>query len=60
MVLYVILKFQAGDTRVQNLLSNSDLYILPTMNPDGYANSKYRECHGTNGRHTVGKTQASF
>ena len=56
----VVLKFQAGDTRVQNLLSNSDLYILPTMNPDGYANSKYKECHGTRGRYTKGKTQVPF
>ena len=48
--------FQAGDSRVHKLLSNSDLYILPTMNPDGYKNAKYKQCSGVTGRYTVGKT----
>ena len=55
---HILVKFQAGDSRVQNLLSKSDLYILPTMNPDGYANSKYKQCSGVTGRYTVGKTWA--
>jgi len=45
---------KAGDSRVHKLLSNSDLYILPTMNPDGYKNAKYKQCSGVTGRYTVG------
>jgi carboxypeptidase M len=38
------------DNQVIQLMSNSRIWIMPSMNPDGLEISQYGDCSSTNGR----------
>ena len=35
------------DNRVANLLNNTEIFLLPSLNPDGYDRATEGECSGT-------------
>jgi carboxypeptidase D len=51
-LIYYLLLNSQSDTRIHRLLSTTDIYIMPTMNPDGFENSVEGVCdsHSINGR----------
>ncbi len=40
----------SNDTQVAQLMNKSRIWIMPSMNPDGLANSNYPDCTSTVGR----------
>lgn len=43
-LIYHLLLNSKSDTRINRLLSTTDIYIMPTMNPDGFENSMEGVC----------------
>lgn len=43
LIYYLLLNFKT-DPRVNRLLTTTDIYIMPTMNPDGFADSNEGSC----------------
>lgn len=41
------------DQRVTALMDNTDIHLMPTMNPDGFTASKEGECSGVRGRYNA-------
>lgn len=39
-----------GDPRARRLLNTTDLFLLPSLNPDGFARSREGDCQGVGGR----------
>uniref|UniRef100_A0A8C6VF47 Carboxypeptidase D n=1 Tax=Naja naja TaxID=35670 RepID=A0A8C6VF47_NAJNA len=39
-----------GEPRVRRLLNTTDLFLLPSLNPDGFARSREGDCQGVGGR----------
>ncbi|XP_013918052.1 PREDICTED: carboxypeptidase D [Thamnophis sirtalis] len=39
-----------GEPRARRLLNTTDLFLLPSLNPDGFARSREGDCQGTGGR----------
>ncbi|XP_026545885.1 carboxypeptidase D [Notechis scutatus] len=39
-----------GEPRVRRLLNATDLFLLPSLNPDGFARSREGDCQGAGGR----------
>lgn len=51
MLLYLIeYLVTSNDHQVRQLMDQSRIWIMPTMNPDGLERSHYRDCSSTNGR----------
>ena len=48
-----ILTNQNTDDNVKYLLKNIRIHILPSMNPDGFEQSRVGDCLGTNGRYNA-------
>lgn len=48
-----ILSNYATDNDIWSLLSNTDIHLLFSMNPDGFENSVEGECDGVRGRHNA-------
>eukprot|EP00057_Strongylocentrotus_purpuratus_P011065 XP_011665539.1 PREDICTED: carboxypeptidase D isoform X2 [Strongylocentrotus purpuratus] len=46
---YLLLNY-GTDERVTRLVDETNIYIMPTMNPDGFHMAHEGECSGTNGR----------
>lgn len=44
-----LLKSYGGDQRVTELVNNTDIYIMPSMNPDGFEKSVEGDCGGRAG-----------
>jgi carboxypeptidase M len=40
----------SNDNQVLQLMNNSRIWIMPSMNPDGLELSQYGDCSTTNGR----------
>jgi carboxypeptidase D len=49
LVQYLLENYEKDD-RVTALVKNTNIYIMPTMNPDGFENAKEGECKGEVGR----------
>ena len=45
---YLLSAHRDGDERATKILKSMDLYILPTMNPDGFARGTEGRCSGGN------------
>lgn len=45
---YLLTRYQE-DPRVAELVNSTDIYILPSMNPDGFERSKEGDCEGDHG-----------
>ena len=43
---YLLESSRDGDSRSLSLLTSTDLHILPTMNPDGFARADEGKCSG--------------
>ena len=55
---YLLHASRDGDERAKKILESMDLYILPTMNPDGFARGTEGRCSGGTynfGRQSEGK-----
>ena len=50
---YLKLKFNNQDTEVTKLIDNTEIHILPSMNPDGFeeATKFAKQCSGVTGRY---------
>uniref|UniRef100_A0A3B5M6Q8 Peptidase M14 domain-containing protein n=1 Tax=Xiphophorus couchianus TaxID=32473 RepID=A0A3B5M6Q8_9TELE len=48
LVEYLLAKYGEED-RVTQLVNSTDIYIMPSMNPDGFEKSKEGDCEGENG-----------
>lgn len=47
-----LLNNESNDESVDYILQNTRVHILPTMNPDGFENSKQGDCNSVNGKLT--------
>ena len=45
---YLLHSKRDGDARASGILRSTDLYILPTMNPDGFGRGQEGRCAGGN------------
>uniref|UniRef100_A0A090X7E2 Putative zinc carboxypeptidase n=1 Tax=Ixodes ricinus TaxID=34613 RepID=A0A090X7E2_IXORI len=52
LILHLLTRYNT-DAHVRNLLDNTRIHIMPSMNPDGYEMSKEGDCVGTYGRNNV-------
>eukprot|EP00794_Sanderia_malayensis_P014046 gene14046-15507_t len=43
-------EYTKGNKEIKGLIDNTRIHILPTMNPDGYANSHEEDCDSVEGR----------
>lgn len=48
LVEYLLTKY-GEDPRITQLVNNTDIYIMPSMNPDGFEKSIEGDCNGDNG-----------
>lgn len=44
LVQYLLTQYEAKDPRVLNLVDSTNIFILPSMNPDGFAMAKQGDC----------------
>lgn len=49
LIQYLLENYEKDD-RVTSLIKNTNIYIMPTMNPDGFENAREGECGGEKGR----------
>lgn len=47
---YLCQQYVAGDERIQNMLNNTRIHLLPSMNPDGYETARRGDFDGLKGR----------
>ncbi|XP_041796118.1 carboxypeptidase D isoform X2 [Chelmon rostratus] len=48
LVEYLLTKY-GEEPRISELVNNTDIYIMPSMNPDGFEKSREGDCRGTSG-----------
>merc|ERR1719295_94375 len=46
---YLLMNY-GKDPRVTSLVDNTDIWLMPSMNPDGYEHSYEGDCSGVTGR----------
>ena len=51
---YLLTKYEV-EPRISKLVNNTDIYIMPSMNPDGFERSREGDCVGDNGGRGNGK-----
>lgn len=49
LIQYLLENYEKDD-RVTSLIKNTNIYIMPTMNPDGFENAREGECGGEKGQ----------
>ena len=47
---YLLFKYQEGDERVKKIVDTTNIFIMPTMNPDGFEKAQVGDCKGVIGR----------
>ena len=47
---YLLFKYQEGDERVRGIVDSTNIFIMPTMNPDGFEDAQVGDCEGVRGR----------
>lgn len=50
LVQYLLFKYEEGDSRVKNIIDSTNIFIMPTMNPDGFEKADIGDCTGVKGR----------
>jgi murein tripeptide amidase MpaA len=43
---YLLEEYTGGNVRIASLLNTTDIHIMPTVNPDGFASSRKGLCQG--------------
>ncbi|RUS78696.1 hypothetical protein EGW08_013551, partial [Elysia chlorotica] len=51
---YLLFKYQEGDERVRKIVDTTNIFIMPTMNPDGFEKATVGDCDGVVGRANAG------
>ena len=47
---YLLQNYVKGDARVKKIVDDIEIYLLPSLNPDGFAKSPEGSCFRSNGR----------
>ncbi|GFR88437.1 carboxypeptidase D, partial [Elysia marginata] len=47
---YLLLKYKEGDERVRKIIDTTNIFIMPSMNPDGFEKASIGDCDGVIGR----------
>ena len=47
---YLLYKYEEGDSRIRKLVDSTNIFIMPTMNPDGFEHAVLGDCNGVTGR----------
>ncbi|UYV72102.1 hypothetical protein LAZ67_9001813 [Cordylochernes scorpioides] len=51
---HLISSYRAGDPEIKRLMDSTRLHIMPSLNPDGFEQSRPDQCVGVNGRMPAG------
>lgn len=50
LVQYLLFKYEEGDARIKSIVDSTNIFIMPTMNPDGFEHAMIEDCLGVKGR----------
>ncbi|BFZ18245.1 hypothetical protein BsWGS_21284 [Bradybaena similaris] len=55
LVQYLLFRYEEGDARIKNIVDSTNIFIMPTMNPDGFEHAMIGDCLGVKGRPNANK-----
>lgn len=50
LVQYLLQKYEEGDLRIRKMVDSTNIFIMPSMNPDGFEKAKVGDCRDPLGR----------